>query len=158
MVSSAAIYPARLRDVTTLNTLFMQSLDSSFTYFTDVYREQLRKEHSKRNFFKALCSDKSCFLLAYLSGEAVGYSLSRRDSPDTGFIHWMYVHPDRQGQGIGRALLGASQKLLAERGVRSLRLLTHDQAAFYQRLGFKEKGMIQDYSGGVPMIMMECQL
>lgn len=157
-MSTANIQPARLRDVTTLNTLFMQSIDSSFAYFTEAYREQLRREHSKPSFFKALCSDKSCFLLAYLSGDPVGYSLARRDGAETGFIHWMYVLPNMQGKGIGSSLLGKSQKLLSEKGVHSLRLLTHDQTEFYRRLGFKPKGTIADYSGGVPMTLMECQI
>lgn len=158
MVSNASIESARLRDVGILNKLFIQSVNSSFDYFTEAYQEQLRREHSKVKFLKALCSDRSCFLLARLDGDPVGYSLSRVDGLETGFIHWMYVLPTMQGKGIGSALLGASQKILSERGVRSLRLLTHDQVEFYRRLGFKQQGSIENYNGGVPMVIMECQI
>jgi ribosomal protein S18 acetylase RimI-like enzyme len=158
MVSNATIEAARLRDVGILNKLFIQSVESSFDYFTEAYREQLRREHSKARFLKALCSDRSCFLIARLEGNPVGYSLSRVDGVETGFIHWMYVLPSMQGKGIGSALLGSSQKILSERGVHSLRLLTHDQVEFYRRLGFKQQGYIEDYSGGVPMTVMECQI
>ena len=158
MVHSATVEYARLRDAGVLNKLFIQSIESSFNYFSISYQEQLRREHTRLRFLKALCSTQSCFFLARFQNRPVGFSLARMDGQKTGFIHWMYVDPMMQGHGLGAALLASSQQGLCRKGVEQIRLLTHDQVGFYQHLGYVERGEMKGCNGGVPMFLMEAHI
>jgi ribosomal protein S18 acetylase RimI-like enzyme len=52
------------------------------------------------------------------------------------------VAPERQGEGIGRAMLGRAEVAAREAGVGEIRLFTHskmtENRAFYRRLGYRE--------------------
>lgn len=54
------------------------------------------------------------------------------------------VRPDRQGHGLGRALMGFAEAEARRRRVAELRLYTHEtmseNIALYRRLGFSETG------------------
>lgn len=147
-----------VRDVPHLHTLFMQSVDTSFDYFASDYRRLLRQQHSRMRFFRAALARHCLFFLAYADGSPVGYSLTRMDGPHRGFIHWMYVDPTWQGRGVGKLLLEVGSRALRERGVREVRLLTHDQVAFYEHHGFAVVRALADTIGGVGMVLMERQL
>ena len=71
-------------------------------------------------------------------------------SARTGEITHVFVSAARQGQGIGRALLAASEEVARRTGVATLELVTPpDQAArrFYERLGWIEDGEMTSRSG-----------
>ena len=60
--------------------------------------------------------------VAEIDGQIVGFASggrSRSGGPPghPGEVYALYVHPERQGQGIGRALLQAVAAVLAERGL-----------------------------------------
>jgi ribosomal protein S18 acetylase RimI-like enzyme len=54
------------------------------------------------------------------------------------------VHPDRQGEGIGRALIAHAEALAVEAGLPEVRLYTnermHENVALYAELGYQETG------------------
>jgi GNAT superfamily N-acetyltransferase len=54
------------------------------------------------------------------------------------------VDPDRQGRGVGRALLGFADREAVRRGFAELRLYTHEtmveNMAMYAALGWQETG------------------
>jgi ribosomal protein S18 acetylase RimI-like enzyme len=54
------------------------------------------------------------------------------------------VHPDRQGEGIGRALIAHAEALAVEAGLPAVRLYTnermHENVALYAALGYEETG------------------
>jgi ribosomal protein S18 acetylase RimI-like enzyme len=58
------------------------------------------------------------------------------------------VEPERQSQGIGRALLAFAEETATEAGITTLRLYTHalmtENLAFYPRLGYTEIGRRTD--------------
>jgi GNAT superfamily N-acetyltransferase len=70
--------------------------------------------------------------------------------PRDGSIWALFVHPDREGGGIGRALLARACESLAAAGHATARLTTgpHTRAAeFYRRQGWTEDGL--DASGSL---------
>jgi ribosomal protein S18 acetylase RimI-like enzyme len=64
--------------------------------------------------------------------------------PDHLLLDNVAVSPDRQGQGLGRRLIGFAVSEARRLGFRELRLYTHakmiENIALYTRLGFRETG------------------
>lgn len=62
------------------------------------------------------------------------------------------VHPDKQRQGRGAALIGAVEQNVAERGGRIVLIETSGlgnfdgQRALYKRLGYAEEARIRDFT------------
>jgi putative acetyltransferase len=56
-------------------------------------------------------------------------------------VYDFFVAPDRQGQGVGRALLSFVEKLARRRGIEELHLSSSLTAVgFYERLGYRKTG------------------
>lgn len=53
------------------------------------------------------------------------------------FVESVVVRKDLRGQGLGRRIMEACEKICRQRGHKQLRLTTTDQEAFYTRLGYK---------------------
>jgi ribosomal protein S18 acetylase RimI-like enzyme len=64
--------------------------------------------------------------------------------PDHLLLDNIAVHPDRQGQGLGRRLIAFAEAEARRLGQAELRLYTHammtENIALYRRLGFAETG------------------
>jgi GNAT superfamily N-acetyltransferase len=83
----------------------------------------------------------TCGILAYVGDIAVGYILyapaplvprawtfpTSPVSPDAALVVTAYVLPDRQGAGLGRALVQAAARDLMQRGVRALEVFADAQ-------------------------------
>jgi ribosomal protein S18 acetylase RimI-like enzyme len=69
-------------------------------------------------------------------------SVVLQDRGDHLHVENVAVAPDRQGRGLGRALLAFAEDEARRRGLPELRLYTNaamaDNLAFYPRLGFRE--------------------
>jgi ribosomal protein S18 acetylase RimI-like enzyme len=93
-------------------------------------------------------------------GEVVGFIAVRVDGGKDAEITWMGVRPDRQGQGIGTALVSAAVEDLLEQGVERLMVRTladtvdyepyEATRAFYRSRGFKLQEVIDPYPGWAP--------
>ncbi len=56
-------------------------------------------------------------------------------------VYDFFVAPDRQGRGVGRALLGFVEELARRRGIEELHLSSSLTAVgFYERLGYRRTG------------------
>ncbi|VIO77188.1 GNAT family acetyltransferase [Bradyrhizobium ivorense] len=59
-----------------------------------------------------------------------------------GWVYYVAVAPDRQGQGFGRTMMAAAEDWLRQAGVPKLQLLVRREnakaGAFYQSLGYEE--------------------
>src|SRR3954451_21354195 len=64
------------------------------------------------------------------------------EEPDHLLVENVAVEPERQSQGIGRALLAFAEAAAVEAGLTTIRLYTHaamtENLAFYPRLGYTE--------------------
>ncbi len=63
------------------------------------------------------------------------------------FVDAVWVHPDRRGQGAGRALLARAEAYAAEEGCHSVWLDTFQARGFYEALGYTAFGTLEDYPG-----------
>ena len=74
------------------------------------------------------------------AGEILGISAS---NGETGWIWALFVRPDQEGRGIGRALFTVACETLIGAGFRTLRLSTDPDtraARFYRAAGWREAG------------------
>lgn len=79
----------------------------------------------------------------------VGYCAPERMTQGTWNLLFLAVHPDRQGEGRGAALVRYVEELLTERGAHLLLVETaaglEQTRAFYRKCGFDEEACIRDY-------------
>ena len=74
-------------------------------------------------------------LVAEDAGRIVGFvSLYEPES----FVHHLFVHPDAQGRGIGRALLAEAVRLAGGRASLKCQTRNSRSMAFYRNLGWTE--------------------
>jgi len=66
-------------------------------------------------------------------------------------LYWIAVHPESQGRGLGRTLLGEVENQLRARGTKTLRIETSSlegeggASRFYSRAGYALVGQIDDF-------------
>lgn len=69
-------------------------------------------------------------------------------------LHTLVVDPDRGGRGLGRSFVAFYEKYARERGCAALRMDTNAHnaraRAMYQRLGFREAGIVPCTFNGIP--------
>ena len=81
----------------------------------------------------------------------MAYYAPERMTQGTWNLLLIAVHPDRQGQGIGGAVMRHVEKTLARRGERILLVETSGlpafdrTRAFYRFIGYDEEAQIRDY-------------
>jgi ribosomal protein S18 acetylase RimI-like enzyme len=82
---------------------------------------------------------------------AIAYVGPERMTEGTWNLFLIAVHPDRQGKGIGTALMRHVELRLAARGARILLVETSDlpqferTRRFYKHIGYQEEARIRDY-------------
>ncbi|EFL87456.1 acetyltransferase [Ahrensia sp. R2A130] len=82
-------------------------------------------------------------------GEILGCASLWKADENIGEVHAFFIHPDAQGQGVGRALWQVLLAAAKADGITSLRLDSDPEAeGFYKRLGFKTTG--RSPSGSIP--------
>jgi ribosomal protein S18 acetylase RimI-like enzyme len=93
------------------------------------------------------------FWLTYDDGEpvAVAYCAPERLTSGTWNLYLIAVSPDRQGRGVGAALMRHVEELLAARGERLLLVETSGlpsferTRAFYRKIGYVEEARIREF-------------
>jgi ribosomal protein S18 acetylase RimI-like enzyme len=86
-------------------------------------------------------------------GGGLAYAAPERLTDGTWNLLALAVAPERQGQGLGRALVTAVETAVKARGGRLLLVETSGTAgfsgtrAFYAKLGFRREARIRDYYG-----------
>jgi ribosomal protein S18 acetylase RimI-like enzyme len=95
----------------------------------------------------------------------VAYAAPERMTEGTWNLYLIAVHPDRQRQGRGKALLAHVEQLLTARGERVLLVETSGTEdfeyvrKFYRHSGYEEEARIRDfYAEGVDKIVFRKQL
>jgi ribosomal protein S18 acetylase RimI-like enzyme len=90
------------------------------------------------------------------AGEEIAALIVLIPKPDHLLLDNIAVRPDRQGRGLGRALIEHGEREARRRGFREIRLYTHEKMieniALYTRIGFVETGRGND--GGYDRVFM----
>lgn len=110
--------------------------------------------------------DESGFLVADEDGAVVGYivaTLVPNHGRPLGHVKDLAVHPDRRGQGIGRALLAHALSVLGARGAASVKLEVRADnepaIGLYRQFGFDHFRTVAGYYGdGEDAYVLLCDL
>lgn len=98
--------------------------------WNDPYRDISRKQ----------AMDDGLFLAAEQDGSVVGTVMAGYDG-HRGWVYYLAVAPEYQGNGVGKALVSEAEHLLADRGCPKINLQVRtgneDVVAFYRHLGYQ---------------------
>jgi putative acetyltransferase len=105
---------------------------------------------------------RGTFIVARVAGRAVGCGAVRLLDPMTAEAKRMYVEPDHQGRGIGRAILSRLEAAARQLGAQRLVLETgiHQEAAMavYRHAGFTQIACWGEYAASPTSICFEKNL
>jgi D-alanine-D-alanine ligase len=94
-----------------------------------------------------------CFLFAEEGDRLLGYACFGpiRGTVRCFDLYWIVVDPGKQGRGIGRTLMTASEQLMDERGARLIYADTSSRPqyeptrAFYLACGYRQEAVLADF-------------
>jgi len=97
------------------------------------------------DFARALDGATSTILVARQGDASVGSVMVGHDG-HRGWLYYLAVLPERQGQGIGTALFHAAERWLRARSVPKVQLMVREgnsaALAFYNRIGLERQGVV----------------
>ncbi|MDA8126881.1 MAG: GNAT family N-acetyltransferase [Deltaproteobacteria bacterium] len=97
------------------------------------------------------------YYLLKTEGRSVGYfALVHNAEAQSTLLSKIYVHPERQGEGLGRRIVAFAEECSLARGGRELWLTVNrnnvSSIAFYEQVGFQNAGaLVQDIGHGFVM-------
>ena len=138
-----------------MNILFMQSINTSYSYFPDSFKKTLKSQHNKSNILRAYLSPRSGIILGLYQNILQGYSIFRLDSEEPSTLLWLYVATGARGSGLGSRMVEATHNQVRDYGSSGIRLVTHDQADFFSNHGYVQLRRIPGLLAGVDMTSME---
>ncbi len=141
------IRPAEKNDVETIANIINSAWKVTYKnivpdidlikYTDDTRREKQITEYmdiGAPEFFVAKLNSKDCGIVSYKEYDS-------SDFEDCAYIMQLYVHPDFQKKGVGKALMKYISNLAKEKGYKRIVLNTLEKnsnaRAFYEKLGYK---------------------
>lgn len=101
---------------------------------------------------------KTCFSARTFDGKLIGFVLSfiSQDTPDEGYIHTIFVHPDWRKAGVAKNLYNKLFFELSTKGVKKIRLITSIENElsrnFHLSMGFQYAIECDTTIDGVPAV------
>ena len=99
----------------------------------------------RKDIERKLAHSPSLFLVALEDDQLIGSVMVGYDG-HRGWINYLAVHPSRQGQSVGRALMEAAEERLRALGCPKINLQVrpgNDGArAFYEAIGYEQQELI----------------
>ena len=117
--------------------------DAEIEVAEELARERLSKGNASGYHFVMI--DKEDDLIGYTCYGPIPCTLYSCD------IYWIAVHPEWQGDGLGRRLIEETERLIRENGGTRIYVETSQSPqydgtrAFYQRLGYRPEAVIPDF-------------
>jgi ribosomal protein S18 acetylase RimI-like enzyme len=143
---TVTIRPLRLHEVSSLRRLFVQALESDFSYFPAGYIKQVKKANTSLKFLRAVTiGRRRLVLVAVQGGELSGFAISSSHRDGMGHLYWLYVKPEVRNRKIGRQLLQATLGEMQRRRMAAMELVTHNFEGYYAKNGFWQRTKIHQH-------------
>ena len=159
-----AIRPATLDDVAGIADVAHRTWDLTYARIIASHnrRQFIERVYTPEGLQEAIEGDRAWFYVAILDQEIVGYAHFLRRSDSQGELVRIYVHPDHQRHGIGRAFLSAGAAAMAITGVSlcfaSMEANNAGAHAFYRRFGFRQRRDYAQFLGDQLIKMVEMKV
>lgn len=142
------IRPAAKEDVPAIREIYNHVVASS----TAVFNEQPVSLEDRLDWFAARQAAGYPVLVAEIDGEVAGYASYGTFRAGTGYRftaeHSVHIRADRQGQGLGTALVKALFPLAQAQGLHALvagiDAGNHGSIRLHERLGFVQTGLMRE--------------
>ncbi len=166
------VRPATLADADALALVHVRTWQSAYAGIVpaeylaaldpDTWADRRRARMAEPSEFDTLVAEEGGRLHGFVTYGPYRHGAGAVD-PTVGEILAIYVHPDAQGRGVGRALMDDAVAALAARGVTEVRLWVLAENApsrrFYERYGLEPDGERDtfrvDPPGGAPVDLAE---
>jgi diamine N-acetyltransferase len=141
MEETLVIRNADLDDVEAIGFLAHEIWPSAYAEILTKEKLQymLKLFYSPETLRRNIVEEGHHFFIAEIGLQEVGYAAVSIIAPGVAKLHKLYVLPETQGKGVGRALLHAVFDESAAQGATKLRLNVHRQNVakkFYEKEGF----------------------
>lgn len=156
--SHVQIAHMRLRDILTMNTLFVHSMKSDYGYFPSEFRNKIIQDHSLPRLTRAYLSPKSSIILATVDGVVRGYCIIRLERTESATLLWLYIDSASRGLGMGKRLVLDAIQRAKLYGSPAMQLVTHDRDDFFLHTGFSRVRRVSGMLAGVDMSIMRIEL
>lgn len=138
------VRPAMKRDIDSIRGIARSSWDAAHAPLlgAETAHSFFEREYDESRVRSKVTSDAGCFEVAVDSSGVVGFVTAAplERSPPVFGLSWLYVHPDRWGEGIGTRLLTGVERAIEREGGERIRLgvLAANERAirFYERAGY----------------------
>jgi ribosomal protein S18 acetylase RimI-like enzyme len=142
-----------------LARLFRSALDQDFSYYSDSYLDQTRRQNTAPKLALGSLRPDRMLIGLWSDDSLVGYIIgATRPGEDSGDIFWLYVDPKHRGRGLGADLLMESVGWLQQKGLKSVELVTYDHAEFYKKHNFNLERVAKGFIGGQDVYIMKRSL
>src|ERR1700761_1164090 len=125
MDETLQIRPAGIDDINTIGFLAQQIWPVAYgkTLSPDQLKYMLKMMYSPKSLHRQMVEEHHQFLMVEQDEEPIGFAAySTTDYPGVYKLHKIYVLPDRQGKGLGRALLQYIFEAIRTEGEKKLQL------------------------------------
>ncbi|MEJ2559306.1 MAG: GNAT family N-acetyltransferase [Anaerolineae bacterium] len=137
------IRPAALDDANAIAEVARYTWDVTYAHSVGAHnrRKFLKQAYAPEALYEAIAHDRGWFYVAIWTGTVVGFAQYLRRFDAQGELVRIYVHPDHQRCGVGRAFLRTGLTAMAATGVTlcyaSVEVNNSAARAFYERFGFR---------------------
>ena len=139
---------ATVDDRETVAEIATRSLETSYSLNPSTIESAVAEWYGEGNFEETL--EDAIVLLAEDGGETVAFSESIVVTEGgQGDLHWLHVHPDHRGSGVGSALLARSIAVLGTHGADTVKLevrrSNEGAKRLYREFGFDSLRLVPGY-------------
>lgn len=130
---------------------------SGLERFRNYYRwSKRRRELYVRKMIRILHDSSSVVLVAQKGGVIIGYASAQFTTPDRMHLKGLFVRPQYQGQGVGKALFEGSCQAARTGATIELEVLASNQRArsLYEKQGFQVTGHADKRFFGADLLKM----
>jgi ribosomal protein S18 acetylase RimI-like enzyme len=137
------IRPARLDDANAIAAVARYTWDVTYAHSIGAHNRQkfLDQAYTPQALCEAIEHERGWFYVAVQTETVVGFAQYLRRFDAHGELVRIYVHPDHQRRGIGRAFLATGLAAMAATGISlcyaSVEVDNMGARAFYERFGFR---------------------
>lgn len=151
--SSIVVRAATAQDAQPIGRVFDAAVQAGWTYLGEVAQRPMFGPEEWDRLVADHVPPNVLLVATDAAGQVVGFAAAH---PADGELFLLFVHPDRGGRGVGRALLAAAHDALRAAGCRQAHLFTHHRneraLAVYAAAGYQPDGSVRDSDfRGIPI-------